>query len=67
MDRRLEPRYCAIKISQLSPQQLHALETCLWENKIGSVDCVVIESDWTEFIPTVDMPMGRIARETPHD
>lgn len=62
-DYRLERRYMVIKTKYLTAQQLHALETCLWENALPTVSGVVIEEDWPEYTPVVDMLFGRIDRE----
>lgn len=64
MDNRLESRYVVIKTRYMDARQRHALETFLWEYGVITEDCVVIESDWPEYTPVVDMLMGRIKRET---
>lgn len=60
MDFRLEDRYLVIKIDKLTRSEEDALHQ---EFGHKMVDCVVIESDWPEYTPVVDMLFGRIDRE----
>jgi len=41
-----ETRYIVLKLKHLNEEQLQAIEDVLDDNKIGTVECVVVESDW---------------------
>jgi hypothetical protein len=62
MDSRLEERYAVIKLNRLTPYQRDAILQFMESERIKPVDCVVIEADWPEYTPAVDMLMGRVAR-----
>ena len=62
MDRHLEYRYIVIKAKDLTPIQLEEIEDNLRHWKVPQVDCVVIEEDWPEYQPTVDLLWERIGK-----
>lgn len=61
MDHRLEERYVVIKLSKLSDDQRDQLFYTLGVENISTVDCVVIEEDWPEYDPTVNLLWERIS------
>jgi hypothetical protein len=63
MDNRLQDHYVVIKIDKMTTEQRKYLELFLLQQRIDDVKAVVIEQDWPEYTPTVDMLMGRILRE----
>lgn len=63
MDLRLEDRYVVIKLSKLSYDQRKFLIEAVEGMDLPTCDCVVIEEDWPEYTPVVDMLFGRIDRE----
>lgn len=61
MDSRLEERYVVVKLADLQPHQRRALVGYIKETlKVRTRDCVVIEEDWPEYKPTVDLLMERL-------
>ena len=44
-----EERFIVIKRKHLSPAKEEALRTYLHDDNIGTVECVVVESDWPEY------------------
>lgn len=60
MDARLEERYIVIKKTHLTPDQYADLKITLGYLGINTVDCVVIEEDWPEYDPTVNLLWERI-------
>jgi hypothetical protein len=63
MDNRLQDRYVVIKLDKMTTEQRKYLELFMLQQRIDVVQAVVIEQDWPEYTPTVDMLMGRILRE----
>lgn len=63
MDKRLEERYIVIKIKHLDAGQREGLYFIMADLDIPSVDSVVIEEDWPEYKPTVDLLMKRVNNE----
>lgn len=60
MDARLEERYIVIKRSHITDYVEARLREFIEEHGIGTVDCVVIEEDWPEYDPTVNLLWERI-------
>lgn len=59
----LEERYVVIKRSKLSEEQANLLYELMDEESIRSIDCLVIESDWPEYEPTLNELSCRVNRE----
>lgn len=57
-DARLEARYVVFKLKDLEGCGEWMLDELL--NHVPQPDCVVIESDWPEYKPTVDLLMKRV-------
>ena len=64
MDARLEERYVVLKLKHLDELRRTELYNFLQDNGIPTVDCVVVEHDWPEYIPTVDAIMARMYAES---
>lgn len=60
MDPRLEERYIVVKIKDLPQSVYMNIESYLANMKIRKIDCVVIEEDWPEYDPTVNLLWERI-------
>jgi len=48
-DPRLEERYVIVKINKMNEYQCKMLRECLQENRIGTIDGLVLEHDWPEY------------------
>lgn len=59
-DPRLEPRYFVFKISHLTDTQRRFMIEAIEGMDLPTVDCVVIEEDWPEYDPTVNLLWERI-------
>jgi len=55
MDSRLEERYVVVKLNTLDEDQTANLWCAIWDNNIKTVDCVVVEEDWSIYKDVVDM------------
>lgn len=65
MDSRLEERYVVLKLNRMTMRQKAFLKKFLSDTGIEhcKVDGVVIEEDWPEYRPVIDMIFGRLSRE----
>lgn len=58
MDSRLEERYIVVKLKDMNGDQEGRLLSCLDNNDIKTVDCVVVESDWEIYKDVVSMVLN---------
>lgn len=56
-----EERYIVVKLKHLAGLQVAPLRNFLRENRVPTLDCVVIESDWPEYEPVWKMIERRMA------
>ena len=50
-----EERYIVVKLKHLAGLQVAPLRNFLRENRVPTLDCVVVESDWPEYMPVWQM------------
>lgn len=50
-----EERYIVVKLKHLAGLQVAPLRNFLRENRVPTIDCVVVESDWPEYEPVWQM------------
>ena len=50
-----EERYIVVKLKHLAGLQVAPLRNFLRENRVPTLDCVVVESDWPEYEPVWQM------------
>lgn len=62
-----EERFIVIKRKHLNENQEQAIRATLRALSVGTVECVVVESDWPEYETVWKMIEARMAGATPAD
>jgi hypothetical protein len=59
-----EERYIVVKLKHLAGLQVAPLRNFLRENRVPTLDCVVVESDWPEYMAVWQMIERRMTGQT---